>query len=179
MKLLHNLYLAAICALGFTYGASFAAENKYAFKNNSFLEIKVSLWFTSTIKGVRKEAPTEYSTQISGLMPQGLPLADIERILQPGETEVVSFHDGTLQPEDCLAYVVAEYRVIPTLQGAIQAAGISTDLFLVGKRFWAQKLPGLCGENILEMNYDPATYLKFTIKINGVEDYFQDVMKAS
>lgn len=179
MKLLHNLLKLAIGALCVGCSASFASENKYMFRNNSFLEIKVSLWFTSTIKGLRKEIPTEYAGYLPSKLPQGLPLPDIERILQPGEEEVVSFRDGQIQPDDCLAYVVAEYRVIPTLHGAMQAAGISTDLFLVGKRFWAQKLPGLCGENTLEMNYDPATYLKFTIKINGVEDYFQDVMQTS
>lgn len=179
MKLLHNLLLLVVGAFFLGCSASFAAENKYTFRNNSFLEIKVSLWFTSTIKGIRKETPTDYTAQLPGILPQGLPLPDVERILQPREEEVASFHDGQIQPDDCLAYVVAEYRVIPTLHGAMQAAGISTDLFLVGKRFWAQKLPGLCGENILEMNYDPATYLKFTIKINGVEDYFQDVMQTS
>ncbi|MGE0009886.1 MAG: hypothetical protein AB7F19_05035 [Candidatus Babeliales bacterium] len=158
-----------------------AVENQYTFKNNSFLEIKVSVWFTKSLEGKRPEngEARRSSTGAQTGAPAALPLPDFQLILQPQENEVLAHLGSHVKEDECLAYLMAEYRIIPTLKPSIKASGLSTDLFLVGKRFWAQKLPGLCGANLIELNYDPASYLKFSITINGVEDEFKDVHQTN
>ena len=167
---------AWVILLGITTGSALAAENSYTFTNSSCVEIKISLWFTNALKGSARTHEREQVTGVSGVLPSALPMPDAEVILQPQETHTITDHDVAIQHGECLAYLVAEYRIIPSVMPSMAAStGIPADLYLIGKRSWGQKLPGLCGTNSIEMNYDPATYLQFTIKINGVEDYFQAV----
>lgn len=173
--LLKILQLALVC-VSMASMTCCATENRYTFTNSSFVEITVSAWFTKAIQGSRKTAEGEGASGF-GLSSNSLPVPDFQLILKPQETESITDQAGQVQSGECLAYFLAEYRVIPSIAPSFSSGpGIPADLYLVGKRFWAQKLPGLCGDNTIELNYDPATYLKFSLKINGMDDYLRDVV---
>lgn len=177
MRNLSRIYILIGAVLGMSLTAV-CGPNAYTLRNNSCIGITVSVWFTNAIKGSRKIHEGEYGSGMCGILPNALPAPDMQFNLEPRGEHTISDQEGVVQIGECLAYLVAEYKVIPSMVPALQTpSGIPGDLYMIGKRSWAQKLPGLCGINTIDMNYDPSTYLKFTIKINGVEDYFQDVSK--
>lgn len=180
-------YISHICisvfVLVFLSGNQSFALNRYTIKNNSCVEMKINAWFTHAVATARQAVYGDHETGWPGLPLNSLSASDFHFLLLPGEQHTFTDQEGPIALDECLAYLVIEYRFIPSIVPAItQSTGAnvrSGDLYLVGKRFWAQALPGLCGNNTLELNYDPALPVKFTLKVNGVHEYLQDVAKIS
>lgn len=145
--------------------------------------MKINAWFTHAVTTARQAVYGDHETGWPGLPLSSLSLPDLHATLAPQEQYTFTDLEGHVTSGECLAYLVIEYRFIPSIIPSIAQTTHSSmqagDLYLLGKRFWAQALPGLCGNNTIELNYDPSLPIKFTLKVNGVHEYLQDVAKIS
>ncbi len=182
MKQIRHIY-TVLFMLACLIGNSSLALNHYTIKNNSCVEMKINAWFTHAVATARQAVYGDHETGWPGLPLSSLSAPDVHATLPPQEQYAFTDQEGHITPGECLAYLVIEYRFIPSLVPSITQSHVSSmrsgDLYLVGKRFWAQALPGLCGNNIIELNYDPSLPVKFSLKVNGVHEYLQDVAKIS